>query len=116
MDTTNTNDTKNGDWHKKLSPLDTHLQERFQAATIPKSWLLYNKIMVSYQGCSKYTTKVKGKPQSDSFKVWAIAEQGYLFDWLYFSGTNSTFWASVVDSLVLLFLIKLDSIKIVMAG
>jgi hypothetical protein len=29
LDTTNTNDTKREDWHKKLTPLDTYLQERF---------------------------------------------------------------------------------------
>jgi hypothetical protein len=35
LDTTNINNTKKEDWHKKLTPLDTHLQERFQAAVIP---------------------------------------------------------------------------------
>ena len=29
LDTADTNDTKREDWHKKLTPLDTHLQERF---------------------------------------------------------------------------------------
>jgi hypothetical protein len=46
LDTTNTNNTKKEDWHKKLTPLDTHLQERFQAAVIPSSRLSYNEIMI----------------------------------------------------------------------
>ena len=46
LDTTETNDTKREDWHKKLTPLDTHLQERFQAAVIPGSRLSYDEIMI----------------------------------------------------------------------
>jgi hypothetical protein len=46
LDTAETNDTKREDWHKKLTPLDTHLQERFQAAVIPGSRLSYDEIMI----------------------------------------------------------------------
>jgi ATP adenylyltransferase/5',5'''-P-1,P-4-tetraphosphate phosphorylase II len=46
LNTTNTNNTKREDWHKKLTPLDTYLQERFQAAVISSLRLLYNKIMI----------------------------------------------------------------------
>jgi hypothetical protein len=91
IDITDTNDIKNADWHKKLSPLDTHLQERFQAAAILRSRLSYDEIMIGWRGRSKHTTKVKGKPQPDGFKVWAIAKKGYLYDWLYYSGIDGMY-------------------------
>jgi hypothetical protein len=46
LDTADTNNTKREDWHKKLTPLDTHLQERFQAAVIPGLRLLYDEIII----------------------------------------------------------------------
>jgi hypothetical protein len=62
LDTANTNNTKKEDWHKKLTPLNTHLQERFQATVIPGSRLLYDEIIIGWKGCSIHTTKVRGKP------------------------------------------------------
>jgi hypothetical protein len=91
MDTTNINDIKGADWHKKLSPLDTHLQERSQAAAIPGSRLSYNEIMIGWRGRSKHVTVVKNKPQPNGLKVWAIREKGYLYDWLYYSGVYSIY-------------------------
>jgi hypothetical protein len=89
LDTTNTNDTKREDWHKKLSPLNTHLQERFQAIVIPGSRISYNEIIIGWRGRSIHTTKVPVKPQPDGFKCWAIGEKGYLYNWLYYSGVYS---------------------------
>jgi hypothetical protein len=91
MDTTNINDIKGADWHKKLSPLDTHLQERSQAAAIPGSRLSYDEIMIGWRGRSKHVTVVKNKPQPNGLKVWAIREKGYLYDWLYYSGVYSIY-------------------------
>jgi hypothetical protein len=62
LDTTKTNNTKREDWHKKLTPLDTYLQERFQATVIPGLRLLYDEIMIGWRGRSIYITKVRGKP------------------------------------------------------
>jgi hypothetical protein len=46
LDTTNTNNTKREDWHKKLTPLDIYLQEHFQATIILGSRLSYNEIII----------------------------------------------------------------------
>ena len=42
-----------------------------------------------------------GKPDPDGYKIWALAWKGYLYDWLYYSGTEGTssvvrvFWLSM---------------------
>ena len=79
-----------GDWHFKLSPLDSHLIEKWQAFVIPGSKLSYDEMMIAFRGRSIHRTKVPGKPDPDGFKVWGIAEDGYVYDILYFSGTQGT--------------------------
>ena len=79
-----------GDWHFKLSPLDTHLQEQFQAVVILGSKISYDEMMIRFRGRSSHRTKVPNKPQPDGFKLWTLCEKGYLYDWLYYSGTQGT--------------------------
>ena len=76
-----------GDWHYKLSPLDKHLQTRFQALVIPSSQISYDEIMILFRGRSTHRTKVPRKPDPDGYKIWALADKGYLYDWLYYSPT-----------------------------
>ena len=74
------------DWHRKLSPLDEKLQERFQGVVIHGSQVSYDEMMIPWAGRSQHVTIVKGKPDPNGFKLWTLAEQGYCFDWLYYSG------------------------------
>jgi hypothetical protein len=56
----------------------------------PRSKILYNKQMLLFRGHSTHITKVPGKPHLNDFKVWTLCDHGYLYDWLYFSGSAST--------------------------
>jgi len=76
-----------GDWHFKISPLDERLMSRFQEFVIPGSKLSYDEQMLPFRGRSTHVTKVPGKPHPDGFKVWALCDHGYIYDWLYFSGS-----------------------------
>jgi Transposase IS4 len=80
-----------GDWHFKISPLDERLMERFQDAVTPGSNVSYDEQMLPFRGRSAHVTKVPGKPHPDGFKVWALCDDGYIFDWLYYSGTAGMF-------------------------
>ena len=84
-----------GDWHFKLSPLDGHLQERFQAVVIPGSRISYDEMMIGFRGRSSHRTKVPNKPDPDGYKIWALCEDGYLYDWLYYSGSQGTCNSSI---------------------
>jgi hypothetical protein len=76
-----------GDWHFKVSPLDERLMKRFQDAVDLGSNISYDEQMLPFRGRSPHVTKVPGKPNPDGFKVWALCDGGYLFDWLYYSGS-----------------------------
>ena len=77
------------DWHCKLSPLDTDLQETFQGVVIPGSQISYDEMMIPFRGNSIHLTKVPGKPDPNGFKLWTVGEKGYVYDWLYYSGRFS---------------------------
>ncbi len=89
-----------GDWHFKVSPLDTRLMERFQAVVTPGSKVSYDEMMLPFCGRSPHVTKVPGKPHPNGFKVWTLADHGYMYDWLYFSGSAGMLlrWLFVVVS------------------
>jgi len=81
-----------GDWHFRLSLFDNRLMERFQTAMTPGSRVAYDEQMLPFTGRSAHVTKVPGKPYPDGFKVWALCNRGYLYGWLYYSGTASMLW------------------------
>jgi len=75
------------DWHHKMSPLDTHLQAEFQAVVTLGSHISYDEMMIGYRGRSQHITKVPGKPEPNGYKIWALCHKGYIYDWLYYSGS-----------------------------
>jgi hypothetical protein len=66
--------------------------ERFQAVMTLGSRVAYDEQMLPFTGRSAHVTKVPGKPHPDGFKVWALCDRGYLYDWLYYLGTAGTSW------------------------
>jgi hypothetical protein len=78
-----------GDWHFKVSPLNSILIERFQEAVVLGSKVSYDKQILGFRGHSVYIIKVPGKPCPNGFKIWALYDHGYIYDWLYYSGTIS---------------------------
>jgi hypothetical protein len=80
-----------GDWHFKLSPLDERFMKRFQDTVVLGSNIPYDEQMLPFRSRSPHVTKVPGKPNPDGFKVWALCDDGYLFDWLYYSGSAGKF-------------------------
>jgi hypothetical protein len=41
--------------------------------------------MLPFSGRSEDTVKIKNKPIKEGFKVWVLADQGYVYNWLWFS-------------------------------
>jgi hypothetical protein len=42
--------------------------------------------MLPFSGRSEDTVKMKNKLIKEGFKVWVLADQGYVYNWLWFSG------------------------------
>src|ERR1700730_2274352 len=61
-----------GQWYMKLSPLFEVLQRQFQTYVILGQNVSFDEMMVLYTGRSQHTLKMKNKPISEEFKIWAL--------------------------------------------
>ena len=59
-------------WYLKLAPLFSILRTQFQAYIIPAQNVSFDEMMVPFTGRSKHTIKIKNKPISEGFKLWAL--------------------------------------------
>jgi hypothetical protein len=65
-------------WYIKLEPLASLLRTKFQAYVILGQNVSFDEMMVPFSGRSRHTLKMKNKPISEGFKVWALCDHGYL--------------------------------------
>jgi hypothetical protein len=75
---------------EKMKSLTTHARETCQRIYTPGTHLCIDEIMLAYEGRSKHTTKLKNKPIKERYKNWALAEHGYIWNWLWHSIEDST--------------------------
>ena len=68
---------------KKLVPLNNKLRKRFKKYWILGTYLSVDKTIQSFIGRSKEIVNVPSKPTSEGFKIWLLANQGYILDWIY---------------------------------
>ena len=73
------------EWYAILEPVATHLR-----TTCKKLWYLgthvaIDEAMIAYRGRTHHTIKIKNKPISEGYKVWVLAEAGYVWTWLWHS-------------------------------
>jgi hypothetical protein len=76
-------------WIKKLEPLSSILRERFQRHLLPATPVSIDEMMVRFTGRSPHTTLIKGKPIPKGYKIIALCERGYTWDFLYTSRVDS---------------------------
>jgi hypothetical protein len=76
-------------WYMKLSPLFEVLRYQFQAYVIPGQNVSFDEMMVPFTGRSQHTLRIKNKPISEGFKIWALCDHGYTWDFLWYSRVSS---------------------------
>jgi hypothetical protein len=76
-------------WYMKLAPLFGMLQEQFKTYVIPGQNVSFDEMMVPFTGRSRHTLKMKNKPISEGFKIWALCCYGYIWAFLFYSRTSS---------------------------
>src|SRR2546423_7036574 len=64
-------------WYIKLALLYILLQKHFQKYTILGQNISFDEMMVLFTGWSRHTLKMKNKPISEGFKLWALCDHGY---------------------------------------
>ena len=79
---------ENFTWH--LEPVATKIRLSYQQNWSPGSHLTIDESMIPYRGRSEHTVKMKNKPISEGYKVWVLADHGYIWSFLWYSCTIGT--------------------------
>jgi hypothetical protein len=73
------------EWYKKLEPLSSSICTRSQELAVPGTNTSVDEMMVRFFGRSKHTVRMPKKPIKEGFKIFAICQRGYTYNWLYCS-------------------------------
>jgi hypothetical protein len=69
----------NDEWWYKLEPLVSELQHSFVQFYTPSSEVSINELIVQCFSRSIHTYKMPSKPISQGFKLYTIADHGYIY-------------------------------------
>jgi hypothetical protein len=73
-------------WYMKLSPLFEHLRTQFKAYCVPSSNVSVDEMMEAFTGRSAHTVKMSNRPIGEGYKIWAVADHGYVWHFIFHSG------------------------------
>jgi Transposase IS4 len=73
-------------FHWKIEPVGTIIRKNYQQNWSLASYVAIDKVMLPFLGRSNDTVKMANKPISKGFKIWVLADLGYIYIWLWFSG------------------------------
>ena len=69
-------------WWFRVEPLATTIHEACQKYWTPGAHLAVDECMISYFGHTQHTIKALHKSIKQGYKIWALEELGYIFNWL----------------------------------
>lgn len=67
----------------KLEPLDEHLCQTFKEYWKTGTHLAVDETIQRFPGRAKQTVKMPSKPVPIGFKIWVLANSGYVLDWMW---------------------------------
>jgi hypothetical protein len=70
----------------KVEPIATIIRKNCQQNWLPATHISIDEAMLPFSGRSEDTVGIKNKPIKEGFKVWVLADHGYVYNWLWFSG------------------------------
>jgi Transposase IS4 len=68
-----------------LEPIASLVRQKCRQKWSPSSYLCIDEAMVPYRGRTSHKTKMKNKPVAEGYKIWVLADNGYVSDWLWHS-------------------------------
>jgi hypothetical protein len=74
--------------HEKVEPLATQLGERFRKFVTPGSFIAIDEMMVRCKAYRAPTWSMKQKPIKIGYKIYGLAEAGYLYSFRFTSPSN----------------------------
>ena len=70
---------------KKLEPLKNKLRTRFKKYWIPETHLTVDESIQRFIERSSEIVNIPSKPTPEGFKVWVLANQGYVLNWIWYT-------------------------------
>ena len=67
----------------KITTLSDILRDRFRLYWTPGTHLAVDETIAQFTGRAFKTVNIPTKPTPEGFKIWVIANQGYILDWLW---------------------------------
>ena len=77
------NDTTHQSPFEKLEPLNEHLRHLFKKYWSTGTHLAVDETIQRFMGRSKETVNIPSKPEPEGFKIWVLANGGYILDWMF---------------------------------
>ena len=77
------------EWFQKVEPLNTMIQSRCQRFYFPASNVTVDEMMIRFRGRSHHTYRMPSKPITEGYKVFALCDLGYTFNWVFASRLDS---------------------------
>jgi len=68
-------------WWKKLEPLNCNIRTRAKECFLPSANVLVDEMMIGFLGRSAHTIKMPNKPIRLGYKILALCDAGYTYDW-----------------------------------
>ena len=68
---------------QKLEPLSDTLRQGFKKYWKPGTHLAVDETIQRFLGRAKEIVNIPSKPTPEGFKIWVLANQGYVLDWVY---------------------------------
>ena len=75
--------SQKGNTFEKMDELSEHLRTQFKAHWEAGTHLTVDETIQRFQGRSEATVNIPSKPVPKGFKIWVLANAGYVLDWLY---------------------------------
>ena len=73
------------EWWMKLEPLASWVRQQSKKLYLPASQVAVDEMMVRFGGRSKHTVKMPNKPISEGYKIFALCDRGYTYDFTFYS-------------------------------
>ena len=77
-------------WWFGLEPLATTIRQACQYYWTPGGHLAIDECMVPYFGHTQHTIKAPHKPIKLGYKLWALGDSSYIYNWLWYSKALGT--------------------------
>jgi hypothetical protein len=77
-------------WYSKVEPLASHCRGAFKRLYLPGSDVSVDEMVARFSGRSAHTFRIKGKPTPEGYKILALCEHGYTYDFLFTSRVEKT--------------------------